>query len=154
MIRHAIAAIAFAALVPAGAQAQSAEAQSAAAPAATANPYSCPPPDGITAASYPNDLPDGIVALLNNRLGTFATADQNFQAGDVATGQPTIRLDQIWHKGPHWAFIYEHGGRGYSVRLMAYDLGEDGQPNWVMEAPAPMNRVCAWAKDQVSHNGW
>ncbi len=149
MIRHTIAALALAALVPAAAHAQS-----AAAPAASANPYACPAPDGVTAAAYPNDLSDAVVALLTNRLGTFATADQPFDATDVSTGKPTIRLDQIWHKGNHWAFIYEHGGRAYSIRMMAYDVGEDGQPNWVMEAPAPKNRVCAWAKDQVASKGW
>ena len=148
MIRFAVAAITLAMLIPATAQAQPA-------PAAAPNPYACPPPDGVVAASYPNDLPDGMVALMTERFGTFATADQDFNMGDVVMpGRPDIRVDAIWHKGQHWAFIYEHGGRGRSVRLMAYDMGEDGQPKWVMEAPAPMNRVCAWTKDQLSHNGW
>lgn len=82
----------------------------------------CPPPEGMTSASIPNDVPEALQA----KFGKIALPGAQFDATDIVGTGISRRYIFAWHRENHWIVATEHGGRGYNDPLLAYDLSADG----------------------------
>jgi len=82
---------------------------------------SCTHEDGVQTVSL-EQLPAAIRLDLKQRAPDLSPADGAFQATDVGDGPRTRFVAAARLKG-RYVVAYEHGGRGYHVDLLTYDLG-------------------------------
>ncbi len=97
---------------------------------------SCAYQGDVQAVSY-EQLPSAIQLDLKQRAPDLSPTDGTFQATDVGEGPRTRFIAAARLKG-RYVVTYEHGGRGYHVDLLTYDLG--------YAEPTPRARLTSFAK--------
>lgn len=88
----------------------------------------CPVPAGVQARAFPAEIPQPLLSALKEKYGTFAGPKEAFNSSDViySGAPPQRRVAFAWQRGTRWVFATEHGGIGYNVPVLAYELDAAG----------------------------
>jgi hypothetical protein len=111
----------------------------------------CRVPFGSASYFDQKDMPVALRVAVKQRLGELVPPDSPFDATDVATTGHNRRLIFIWVRGTRWVVATEHGGRGYSDPIFAYEVSLNGQrARLIAERTATPNSVCLTAEELLN----
>ena len=111
----------------------------------------CRVPTGVSSYYDQKDMPIALRDEVKKRLGELVPPNAPFDETDVATTGHNRRLIFIWARAHRWVVATEHGGRGYSDPILAYDVSPRGeQAKLIAERTAVPRTVCQAAEELLN----
>jgi len=111
----------------------------------------CRLPKRVASYSDQRDMPVALRDAVKQKLGELVPPNSPFDATDVVTTGHNRRLIFIWARGNRWVVATEHGGRGYSDPIFAYEVSPNGQQaKLIAERTTVPNSVCLAAEELLN----